>query len=95
MVVRNKETGENKVVVKGIDLYSAEDHIDLQRKIWRGEPTKTYNDALDFNACNVRLNHLLPQRIDRSIALNSPQPRDAFPVADRPTQHNFTDSTAL
>ena len=57
MVVRNKETGENKVVVKGIDFYSADDHIDLQRKIWKGDPTQTYNEALDlakeYNATEV------------------------------------------
>ena len=57
MVVRNKTTGENKVVIKGIDAYSVEDHVDLQRKLWLGEPTGTYADALDsaikYNATEV------------------------------------------
>ena len=46
MVVRNKNTGENKVVVKGIDAFSVEDHIELQQKLWRGEPTNTFEEAL-------------------------------------------------
>ena len=45
MVVRNTTTGENKVVVKGIDPFSASDHVDLQTKLWRGEPTQTFQDA--------------------------------------------------
>ena len=47
MVVRNKNTGENKVVVKGIEAFSVEDHVELQQKLWRGEPTPTYDDALN------------------------------------------------
>lgn len=47
MVVRNKNTGEMKTVIKGIDEFSVSDHIDLQRKLWFGEPTKSYNEALD------------------------------------------------
>jgi len=57
MVVRNRDTGENKVVVKGIDFWSADDHIDLQRKIWKGDSTRTYNEALElarkYNATEI------------------------------------------
>ena len=57
MVVRNKNTGETKVAVKGIDAFSVEDHIDLQQKLWLGEPTTTYQDAInaavDYNATEV------------------------------------------
>jgi len=47
MVVRNKNTGENKVVVKGIDPLSVEDHVELQQKLWVGEPTRSYEEALN------------------------------------------------
>ena len=47
MVVRHKTTNENKVVVKGIDKSSFEDHVDLQQKLWFGEPTQSYDEALN------------------------------------------------
>jgi len=57
MVVRNRNTGQNQVVVKGIDPYSVADHVDLQTKLWIGEPTKTYQDALrvarDYSANEI------------------------------------------
>ena len=57
MVVHNRNTDENKVVIKGIDFNSVEDHIDLQQKLWLGEPSGTYAEALDaaveFNAAEM------------------------------------------
>jgi hypothetical protein len=48
MVVRYRETGENKVVVKGIKFSNLDDHVDLQTKLWRGnEPTRTYQEAMN------------------------------------------------
>jgi len=46
MVVRNRDTGQHKVVVKGIDPFSLDDHADLQTKLWLGEPTESFADAL-------------------------------------------------
>tara|TARA_B100000683_G_C12501364_1_gene557772 strand:+ start:137 stop:1828 length:1692 start_codon:yes stop_codon:yes gene_type:complete len=48
MAVRNRTTGQTKVVVKGIAPTSALDHVELQKKLWMGEPTPTFNEALDL-----------------------------------------------
>jgi len=58
MVVKYRDTGENKVVVKGIKFSNIEDHVDLQTKLWRGnEPTRTYqeavNSALEYDATEI------------------------------------------
>jgi hypothetical protein len=47
MVVRNKNTGRNFTVIKGIEAFSIDDHAELQQKLWRGEPTRTFDEALD------------------------------------------------
>jgi hypothetical protein len=58
MVVRNRNTGETKVVVKGINPTSVSDYADLQMKLASNQEfTQTYQDALsaaiEYNAGEI------------------------------------------